>query len=259
MAWSGIIGKATSDLQQEWVTSVVRPYEKLIAGKFPFSATGSDAALADVAEFYHPDNGILWKFTNEKLSPYLRKTARGWGARKWLGIGVNFSQDFLQGLSEAQKVTDALYTNLDSAPNMTFYLQPDPSTDLREMQIESNGQHFRYRNGPQVWQRFDWPGDMNQIGARVMGIADDGRAVGELRADGPWGLFHLLTLANIEKTNGTHYKTSWELPSSDGGTVSVSFKLRADRQDNIFNLKKIKAFELPQSLFRKGRSRLAAH
>ncbi len=259
MAWSGIVGQATFDLQQEWATSVVRPYRNLIANKFPFSATGSDAALTDVAEFYHPDDGILWKFANERLSPYLRKTSRGWEPRQWLGIGANFSKEFLHGLSEAQKITDALYTKRDNTPNMTFYLQPDPSTKLREMQIESNGQLFRYRNGPQVWQRFDWPGDMNQIGARVMGIADHGRAVGELRADGPWGLFHLLTQADIEKKTGTHYKTSWKLPASDGGTVNVSFKLRADRQDNIFNFKMISSFKLPKALFRRGGSRLAAY
>jgi type VI secretion system protein ImpL len=260
MAWSGIIGQATSELEKDWVSSVVRPYKKMISGKFPFTATGGDAALADVAEFYHPEEGILWKFAHKRLSPYLRKTARGWEARKWLGTGANFSQEFMKGLTEAQKITDALYTTQDNSPNMTFYLQPDPSTNLREMQIESNGQLIRYRNGPQVWQRFDWPGEMNQIGARVMGIADHGRAVGELRADGPWGLFHLLTLANIEKVSGTHYKTSWELPASDGGTVRVAFKLRADRQDNIFNFKMISTFKLPGSLFRRGSSsRMAAY
>ncbi|MCU7843205.1 MAG: type VI secretion system membrane subunit TssM [Candidatus Thiodiazotropha sp. (ex Monitilora ramsayi)] len=261
MAWSGIVGQATSELQQEWSSSVVRPYKKLISGKFPFTATGDDAALADVAEFYHPQEGILWKFANERLSPYLRKTSRGWVPRRWLGVGANFSRDFLRGLSEAQKITDALYTNKNEKPNMTFYLQPDPSSDLREMQIESNGQLFRYRNGPQVWQRFDWPGDMNQIGARVMGVADHGRAVGELRADGPWGLFHLLKLADISKVgNSTHYKTSWDLPASDGGTVRVAFKLRADRQDNIFNFKLINSFRLPMSLFKNGRSsRIAAY
>ena len=260
MAWSGIVGQATSELQQEWNTSVVRPYNKHIAGKFPFKATGDDAALADVAEFYHPENGILWKFANERLSPYLRKTARGWVPRRWLGIGGNFSSEFLRGLTEAQKITDALYTNKANEPNMTFYLQPDPTSDLREMQIESNGQLFRYRNGPQIWQRFEWPGDMNQIGARVMGVADHGRAVGELRADGPWGLFHLLKLADISNLAGTHYKTSWDLPASDGGTVRVSFKLRADSQNNIFNLKLINSFKLPNALFKGGRSsRIAAY
>lgn len=258
MAWAGIVGQATSDLQREWDTSVVRPYKKLIAGKFPFSATGGDAALADVEEFYHPIDGILWQFTNKRLSPYMRKTANGWEPRRWLGIGANFSQAFLNGLSEAQKITDALYTHQDNSPNMTFYLQPDPSTKLREMQIESNGQLFRYRNGPQIWQRFDWPGDMKQIGARVMAVADHGRAVGELRADGPWGLFHLLTMASIKKESGTHYKTSWELPASDGGTVSVSYNLRADRQDNILKFKMISSFDLPKYLFRRDGSRLAA-
>ncbi len=259
MAWSGVIGQATSELQRDWVSSVVRPYRKLISGKFPFKPTGTDAALTDVAEFYHPEEGVLWKFANERLSPYLKKTSRGWVPRKWLGIGANFSNEFLKGLTEAQKITDALYTNRDDTPNMTFYLQPDPRTNLREMQIESNGQLYRYRNGPQVWQRFDWPGDMNQIGARVMGVADHGRAVGELRADGPWGLFHLLTLADIKKESGTHYITSWDLPASDGGTVRVAFKLRADRQDNIFRFKMLSKFELPNLLFRRNSSRLAVH
>jgi type VI secretion system protein ImpL len=258
MAWSGIVGQATSELQNEWNSTVVRPYRKLISGKFPFSALGSDAALADVAEFYHPKEGILWKFANNRLSPYLRKTSHGWVPRRWLGVGANFSKEFLSGLTQAQKVTDALYTQRSDNPNMTFFLQPDPSTSLREMQIESNGQLFRYRNGPQIWQRFEWPGDMDQIGARVMGVADHGRALGELRADGPWGLFHLLTQAKVEKVGGTHYKTSWNLPASDGGIVKVVFNLRADRQDNIFNFKLINSFKLPESLFGYGSSRQIA-
>jgi type VI secretion system protein ImpL len=126
------------------------------------------------------------------------------------------------------------------------------------MQIESNGQIFRYRNGPQLWQRFDWPGDMEQIGARVMGVADHGHAVGELRAGGPWGLFHLLTQARIEQMSGTDYKTSWNLPASDGGIVKVVFNLRAVRQDNIFDFKLINSFKLPRSLFRYGSARQIA-
>lgn len=260
MAWSGIVSQATAGLEREWRSSVVKPYRKLISGKFPFAASGDDAALADVAEFYRPKDGILWKFADERLSPYLRKTSQGWIPRKWLGVGTNFSRQFLKGLSQAQKITDALYTQRGTNPNMIFYLQPDPSTRLREMQIESNGQLFRYRNGPQIWQRFDWPGNMEQIGARVMGVADHGRAIGELRAEGPWGLFHLLTQADIKKIGSTHYKTSWDLPASDGGKVTVAFKLRADRQDNIFNFKLINSFHLPGSLFRSGRSdRLAAY
>jgi type VI secretion system protein ImpL len=249
MAWSGIVGQATSELQNEWNSNVVRPYRKQISGKFPFAATGSDATLADVSEFYHPKDGILWKFVNDRLSPYLRRTSRGWVPRRWLGVGANFSWDFLNGLTQAQKITDVLYTQGDDYPNMTLFLQPDPKTSLREMQIELNGQLFRYRNGPQVWQRFDWPGDMDQIGARVMGVADHGHAVGELRAEGPWGLFHLLTQAKIEKVGGTHYKTRWNLPASDGGTVKVVYNLRADRQDNIFSFKLINSFRLPKSLF----------
>jgi type VI secretion system protein ImpL len=177
-----------------------------------------------------------------------------------LGVGANFSYNFLQGLTKAQKITDALYAKRDEDPNITFYLQPDPTSNLREMQIESNGQLYRYRNGPQVWQRFEWPGKMDNIGARIMGVADHGRAVGELRADGPWGLFHLLTLADIEKEGNTHFKTSWNLPSSDGGTVHVSFNLRSDRQDNLFDFKLINSFKLPKAIFKnRGSSRLAAY
>jgi type VI secretion system protein ImpL len=260
MAWSGIVGQATSGLQQEWNSEVVRPYKKKIAGKFPFSPAGDDVALADVSEFYHPKDGILWKFVNERLEPYLRKTSRGWVTRRWLGVGANFSYEFLKGLGKAQKISDALYAKRDDDLNISFYLQPDPTSNLREMQIESNGQLYRYRNGPQIWQRFDWPGEMHQIGARIMGVADHGRAVGELRADGPWGLFHLLTLADIEKEGNTHFKTSWNLPSSDGGTVHVSFNLRSDRQDNMFDFKLINSFKLPKSIFKKrGSSRLAAY
>ena len=120
---------------------------------------------------------------------------------------------------------------------------------MSEMSLESNGQSYRYRNEPQEWRKFRWPGDFEQVGARLAGITSRGTARAELTREGIWGLFHLLAEARLTAESGTQYLSVWDLPAENGLPVVVQYKIRADRENNVFARGLFSDLHLPASIF----------
>jgi type VI secretion system protein ImpL len=247
--WKEVLVEARRQIEREWQVSVANIFHGQLQGKFPFKDDGPDAALDDVTEFFRPEDGILWSFVQQNLSPFLVEKRSGWQERRWLSQGIGFSTGFLRSLSTARQITGSLFRRGASEPEMHFYVYPMPASGLAEMVLETNGQTYRYRNEPQEWRRFSWPGPMNQIGARISGVVSRGGARAELLAGGQWGLFHLLRKARLNNEGGTVYLTEWELDAAGHGPIKVSFRIRADRQDSVFKQKLIGGFTLPSSLF----------
>ncbi len=254
-SWAQVLVEARKQIQREWQYNVVNAYNQRLADKFPFNPKGKDAALDDVTEFFRPDDGVLWHFVDHTLDPFLAERRHGWRERRWLNLGVGFSRSFLRSLAEAKSITVSLFKRGGDEPQLTFYVYPMPVRGLSEMVLETNGQVYRYRNEPQEWRRFSWPGQLDQIGARVAGVAMRGTAHAELRAGGQWGLFHLLKDARLTKEGGTEFLTEWDLDTDPGEPpIKVRFRIRADRQNSIFQQKVMSGFGVPGALFaRHGR------
>ncbi len=247
--WRSIVVLAREQIQSRWRAVVIGAYQERLRGRFPFAADGADASLDDVSAFFRPDDGILWGFVNDRLGPYLERTREGWRGRSWLGVRPGFTPSFLGGLEAAQAITDALFRDGGSRPEVVFHLYPLPAAGLSEIVLESNGQSYRYRNGPQEWRRFQWPGDLQRIGALVAGTISRGNARAELEASGPWGLFHLLRDAEITSQTSTIFKLEWQLTVGSRAPVPVRFMVRAGRQDSLFGGSLMSGFALPGSLF----------
>ncbi|RFA29849.1 hypothetical protein CAI21_08420 [Alkalilimnicola ehrlichii] len=247
-AWGAVLTEARQQVQRDWRNNVLNVYRQQINGKFPFAANGPDAAVDDVAEFFRPDDGVLWNYIERDLSAFIDEERQGWEERRWLGLGLGFSQDFLRSLGGARHVSYSLFRRGGMDPDMTFHVYPVPVRGLSEMVLETNGHVYRYRNEPQEWRRFSWPGDADRIGARVSGVSQRGQVRAEQRATGHWGLFHLLRDAKISHEGGTVYLAEWELEGSNGSPVTVRFRVRADRQHNVFRRQLI-GFGLPADPF----------
>ena len=83
-------------------------------------------------------------------------------------------------------------------------------------------------------------------------MVEDRHPVGaqaELAMGGHWGLFHLLRKAQLSREGGTVYLTSWELPIEGYDSVRVAFRIRADRQQSIFQQSMNRGFSLPETVF----------
>lgn len=246
--WQLILDETRKDLERSWRNGVHAVYSQKLQGRFPFVPAGRDVALMDVADFFRPDDGVLWSFVHNNLKPYLNKTSNGWRQKTWLEQGPDFNQDLLRTLEQAQAISSSLFRRGSHEPEVQFYLYPVPSRGVSEMYLETNGQDYRYRNEPQEWRKFHWPGDMDRVGAKVRGVVGPGTARGELSHEGVWGLFHLLRQGRVNVESGTQYLVSWEI---DGNTmpVTVQFRIRADREQNVFERELFSRMQIPETLF----------
>jgi len=250
-AWQAVLAAGMQDVQQKWNTLVVREFDERIRGRFPFASSGPDVAIEDVAEFFRPNDGILWGFVNTHLSTYLTKYRGTWRERRWLDVGPGFSKDFLHTLTRASQITKGMFRRGTDEPSLTFYLYPIPTAGLSEVLLETNGQIYRYRNEPQEWRKFRWPGNTEQSGARVIAIANRRNARGEISADGVWGLFHVFRKAKMTRERGAQYLTTWELDSVNGQPLEVRFRIKADRHNNLLRPGLLTGLDMPK-LFDRG-------
>jgi type VI secretion system protein ImpL len=247
--WQAILAETRKDLQRAWKNNVHAAYGRKVEGRFPFVADGQDAALVDVTDFFRPQDGVLWSFVNHNLAPFLTRERNGWRQKTWLGQGPGFNRHLLQGLEQARLISDGLFRRGGDEPEVRFHLYPMPVRGLSEMFLECNGGSYRYRNEPQEWRQFHWPGDMQSPGARVYGITGLGTGRAELEFDGVWGLFHLLKKARLTAESGTQYLGVWELNDDHGMPVAVQFKIRADRENNVFERGLFSKLQLPYTIF----------
>ena len=250
-SWRNVLVEARGGIADQWQTEVASVFDSRLRKKFPFAEKGRDATLDDMADFFQPGNGRLWRFVDDSLSPFLEQTRRGgWTERRWLNQGLGLSKQFMGSLASAQVITESLFGRGGRRPEMSFYLYPLPAHGVSEIMLESNGQSYRYRNGPQEWRRFTWPGDQNTLGARVAGVSRRGQVRDEVKVSGPWALFRLLNQAAISRESSSEFVLQWELNGGLSDPLVVRYRLRADRQANVFSQRVLSSFNLPHDMLR---------
>ena len=252
-SWRVVMGAATGEIQAKWSSIVLAEYDGRIRGRFPFDDKGPDAALEDVSEFFHPDDGVLWTFVRDHLGSYLYKHNNTWRQRSWMGLSVGFNKSFVNSLNKSQKITNSLFKRGGMTPEMTFYMWPIPTENISEVNFESNGQLFRYRNEPQEWVKFKWPGESDQTGASLVAISDKKNTRAEQSEHGMWGIFHLFRKATVVKERGTQYLSKWNMESINGEQVTIKYRVKADRSNSLMDPGLFKRFYIPKRIV--GRDR----
>lgn len=248
-SWRVVMGAAVGEIQGKWDAIVVSEYEQRIRGRFPFDQNGPDSALEDVAEFFHPDDGVLWAFVRDHLGSYIYRRNNEWHERSWMGLSPGFNKNLVYALNRSQLITDGLFKRGGSSPEMTFYLYPMPTPGISEITLETNGQMYRYRNEPQEWRKFQWPGQNDGSGARVTAISEKDNLRAEHQEHGTWGIFHLFRKANLVQDRGTQYTSEWNMESINGKPIRVSFKVKADRSNNLLQPGLFNQFYIPKKIF----------
>ncbi len=245
-AWQAILQQTRNHLQNQWNTAVYSSYKQKISGKFPFDRSGTDASLTDITDFFRSNDGIIWTFTNNQLKPFLRKQGKRWRTRTWLGQGPNISQQFLAALPKAAEISAGLLRQ--GQPNVNFSIYPIPSSGLRVVRFEANGQKMIYQNEPQEWQHFSWPGSNQNPAATISCMTSGNQSQMELDFAGEWSLFHLLDQAEMTPEDN-QYLVSWTLATEFNQQAVIRFKLRPDRQNNAFSRDLFNNFQLPAKIY----------
>jgi type VI secretion system protein ImpL len=239
IAMRGVLERGKAEASKRWEADIYQACQRNVEGRFPFRAGGGDAPLADLADLFHPDNGLMWRYYQAELKPFVDESLERWEPKQWLGVGMPISHEFLSSLQHARFLSESLFAKGNSEIGVVFELYPYPpqgsvSRSVSEIRLDIGGQALRYRMEPQEWHEMKWPGPTPATGA-VLQVQVGNAWVTKEYKDW-WGLFRLIQAGSFVPGAGdTQYRARWELPTADGNQVFVQYDLRARGYKNPFH------------------------
>lgn len=189
-AFSALIPPTEEEINRAWATEVHGAWSSL-ARKYPFAETSNEATVTEMSRFFKPGDGLLARFVSQQLGALVSVRGETLTPRTWGGQGVRFNPTFLAGMSRLMAASGAF----QEGESARFELQPVPTPGLSEIVIEIDGQPLRYRNGPQIWKAFAWPGGGTLSGARLQVTNFSGATSDVASFDGRLAFMRLLTVA----------------------------------------------------------------
>ena len=242
-AYAVLLSPVEKDLNVAWQREVFGQW-KTLSVKYPFSDSANEAPMADIAKLIKPKEGTIDKFTEKYLNGLVTQNGGTLTPRTWANLGIRFNPAFLAGLG---KLNSLSLTQLADSANSKFELQAIPVPGFSETLIAIDGQEMRYRNGPQPWQTFNWPGDGNGAGARIQVVAFNGASTVVSNQQGRMGWMRLLSQAQIEQQGSDSAVLSWKIRKGDGSDYeTVRFNFRVVSGVNPLQLSGLRKLSLPE-------------
>ena len=220
-----LVPSTERELNRVWQAQVVDPFDSTLMPKYPFSGQARiEATPAEIAKVFGAQ-GAIAKYSEQTLGPLVVRRGDTITPRTWADIGVRltpeFSANFAAWVAQAGEGGDG--AGAAGVPQSVFQILPQPAPGLTEYTIEIDGQVLRYRNGASSWTNFVWPGPQGVPGARVSGLAFDGKAIEYFNEPGHFGFEKLLSSAQRRKLDGGVFELRW--PHGSGTSVSVHLRI----------------------------------
>ena len=264
-SWRAIVKESILGLQDKWHSEVLDVYHKKLAGTFPFIDSEKDASMNDVMDFFHPDHGKLWIFVKKDLEVYLKQEGNSWKPRIWLGVAPEFSTEFLDSINHASRITKAMFREDKREPSFQFELYPEASAALTEFSFETCDQVYLYQNDPEEWHLFEWSCTEGKQGTKIVAVEAkqfyekgktktkiiDSPKTLELQQPGAWGLLRLLKQATVvREEHDQGFWTQWALKSENGDPLTVTFRFKSLKSDNLLEELVLNTFKLSKEVLR---------
>ncbi|WP_284618502.1 type VI secretion system membrane subunit TssM [Aquabacterium humicola] len=226
---------AETELNRAWAAQVHEPFQRTLAGKYPFDAQSKvEAVPQEIGKLFGP-GGAVAKFADESLGPLVLRRGDSMVARTWLDMGVRLKPEFsaqfagwvapLEGAAGGGSGGAATAAAPAGPAQTSFQVLPQGAPALSEYTVEIDGQVLRYRNGAAVWTPFVWPNAAGTPGARITGVTVEGRSVELLNVPGRFGLQRMFETAERRKLPDGAHELSWSQ-----GPVAVTLHLRVISQ-----------------------------
>ena len=239
MTMRGVLERTKSDIDRHWGTDVFQACQRTIEAKFPFRQSGEDAVVADVVDFFHPDKGALWRFFLAELKPFVEESGDRLERKLWNGIGMTFSDAFIESLERGKFISESLFTRGSPDLGSVVDVYPYPplgfdSSNVSEVRLDIGGQPLRYRMELQEWWEMKWPGPTPSVGAVLLVQVGNTWVTREFKD--VWGLFRLMNAGLVETTDHSDVKVrvQWDLQAPDSRPLQVRYDVKGRSAKNPF-------------------------
>ena len=244
-SWSLVLSDAYHYLNQRYRNELYASYRGALRERYPFSAhSASDVALADFREFFKAQ-GLADSFFERYLKPFVSGSAGQYQLRRVDGLGLPLSEQFLAQMSRAQTIRRSFFAENPNEPQILFKLEPySLDSSLGRADFRFGNQQLEYRHGPIVQTAFRWPAEADDGRTSLVVEELGGRRVGIEKNTGPWSLFRLIDLMQVDYHSGRDVL----MLKADLGGLRANYLLHAQRSPNPFDLALLRGFKLPAAL-----------
>jgi len=229
--FAALVGPAEAEINQTWQVQVAQPFNRSLAGKYPFApAARVEAASAEIAEFFGP-SGVIAKFVTSTIGPLAVRRGDVLAPRTWADMGITLTPQAVAQLP-AWIAPPGAGGMGQGAAQTVFQLMPHASPDALEYTVEIDGQQLRHKMPPAAtamamaapqWHGMVHPGPGGGVpGARITALAKDGRAVELFNEAGQFGLKRMIDAALRQRKEGGVHTLQW---SAAGVTVALDLKV----------------------------------
>ncbi|MFM2630661.1 type VI secretion system membrane subunit TssM [Vibrio alginolyticus] len=173
-------------LNQLWVTQVARPYQRTIAGRYPFEPNASrEVRLKDFKRFFGY-GGTLDAFFQEYLEPFVDTSKSRWRLEKEIGV----RPETLMVFQRAQRIRQSFFES-DNSLRVEFGMKPVYlDQHITRFVLELGGQDLVYKHGPARAKSLSWPAGQDQT--RIVFTPPESKREIAHTYEGEWGIFKLL-------------------------------------------------------------------
>ncbi|HEV7815134.1 MAG TPA: type VI secretion system membrane subunit TssM, partial [Janthinobacterium sp.] len=135
-----IVAPSEGELNKTWLAQVYEPFQKSLAGKYPFAPGARiEASNAEIGEFFGPD-GLVAKFVTSAMGPLVVRRGDVLAARTWADMGITLSPQAVARFPGWIAPLGAGGVVASSAAAQTvFQIQPAPAPGTLEYTVEIDG------------------------------------------------------------------------------------------------------------------------
>ena len=187
--------KVAGYLTQEWVASVVKPYQNNIAPFYPFAESGSDVSMRAMSEYFAPDSSVN-QFEQNVLAHFLASD----GVRQMAIFNKNtvlaLNNEVTSYIEQYLSLQKSLY---GQAGNLQFPVTITPqlmSPKLRSLEISAGKAGLTYTHGPLIASAFSWPQDFanNELTIALTNLSNQRKVISY---KGDWSIYRLIAAHRI--------------------------------------------------------------
>ncbi|WP_259755492.1 ImcF-related family protein [Pseudomonas sp. GCEP-101] len=244
-AWESVLQPSAASLNHLWQFAIVDNWDRAFDGRYPFSATDSDASLPMLGQMIRADSGRIEQFLTRELGGVLRKQGNRWLPDSTHAQGLRFNPEFLAAVNQLSELADILYT--DGGMGLSFALQAKPVRKVVQTNLVLDGVTLEYFNQMESWHQFTWPGGTDHPGASLSWTSLRGGAWLFGDYSGVWGLFRLLEQATVTPLDDSD--TRFELVLTTRDHLPLTWHLQTELGRGPLAVLQLRNFKLPAEVF----------
>ena len=215
-----IVLPSEAEINKTWQVQVVEPFQRTLAGKYPFAAGSVEATPAEIGQIFGPE-GQIAKFVNTAMGPLVVRRGDVLSARTWADIGITLAPQAVSGFPGWIAPLSANGVASNAGPQTVFQILPQAASGILEYTLDIDGQQLRYKNTAPTWTNMVHPGPQGVAGVRISAVTFDGRTVELLNEPGQTGLKRMIDAAQKKRKDGGVFELRWS-----AGNVAVTVDLK---------------------------------